>query len=141
MTTIWDIDPDPSRISELTAEECWHLLADARFGRLAYRLADEVNIVPINIGVDGHRLVFRTAEGSKLLGIHMSEKVAFEIDDVGIETATSVVARGTTRVLSGDDEARAETVLPSPWTEGWKGTVVGIEVAEVTGRRFQLRRR
>ena len=140
MSTFWDHTAEPDRIVDLTEQECWDFLRERHFGRLAYRMADEVNIVPINAAVDGTRLLFRTAEGSKLLGIHMSEKVAFEADEIGDALATSVVAKGPTRVLDGDEASRAEDVLPRPWAPGWKGTFVAIEVSEISGRRFQLRR-
>ena len=54
-------------VSVLTSEECWELLHDEEFGRLAFRLVDEVHITPINYAVEGGSLLFRTAEGSKLL--------------------------------------------------------------------------
>ena len=140
MSTFWDQAAEPDRTAELTEQECWDFLRERSFGRLAYRMADEVNIVPINAAVDGSRLLFRTAEGSKLLGIHMSEKVAFEADEVGDAMAVSVVAKGPTLVLEADEGRRAETLLPRPWAPGWKGTFVAIEVSEITGRRFQLQR-
>ena len=56
----------PRSMRELHPEECWEFLAASEFGRLAYHLADEVHIVPINYAVDDDRLVFLTAEGSKL---------------------------------------------------------------------------
>lgn len=140
MSTIWDQAAEPDRITELSEQECWDFLRGRGYGRLAYRLADEVNIVPINAVVDSDRLLFRTAEGTKLLGVHLSDGVAFEADDVGDEVAVSVVARGPARVLTGEDERRAEAVLPPPWTAGWKGAFVAIRVEKITGRRFQLRR-
>lgn len=141
MTTIWDQAAEPDRITELSEQECWAFLRGCSFGRLAYRMADEVNIVPINAAVDGDRVLFRTAEGSKLLGVHLSDGVAFETDEVGPDTATSVVARGPARVLgTSAEQAVAEARLPATWTEGWKGTFVAIQVEQITGRRFQLRR-
>jgi len=141
MTTIWDQAAEPERTTELSEQECWDFLRRCRFGRLAYRMADEVNIVPINAVPDGGRLLFRTAEGSKLLGVHMSGWVAFETDAVEEDKATSVVVKGPAQVLgTGEEQARAEAVLPPPWTAGWKGTFVAITVEEITGRRFHLRR-
>jgi nitroimidazol reductase NimA-like FMN-containing flavoprotein (pyridoxamine 5'-phosphate oxidase superfamily) len=40
-------------VAELTADECWELLQAEELGRLAYRLVDEVHLVPINYVVDG----------------------------------------------------------------------------------------
>ena len=37
-------------VVELSVEDCWALLRDEEFGRLAYRLVDEVHVVPIKAG-------------------------------------------------------------------------------------------
>lgn len=137
--TIWEYDTEENPVTELTDAECWEALRGSAFGRLAYRLGEEVGIVPVNAVVDGDRLVFRTAEGSKLLGLHMSDAVAFEVDEVTDATATSVVARGRACVLEGTEEERAELLHVSPWSTTWKGTFVAIDVTELTGRRFRLR--
>ncbi len=86
-------DRDPMR--ELHPDECWEFLAAREFGRLAYHLIDEVHIVPINYAVDDRRLVFLTAEGSKLLGLTMNSDVAFEVDEIEGEQAVSVIVPRT----------------------------------------------
>lgn len=138
--TIWEHDAEANPVTDLTEDECWAELRRSDFGRLAYRLGDDVNIVPINAVVDGDRLVFRTAEGSKLLGLHMSAAVAFEVDRVSDVAATSVVVRGRAHVLEGADEERADALHVTPWSTGWKGTFVAIDVTSLTGRRFGLTR-
>jgi uncharacterized protein len=57
-----------------------------------FRIVDEVHITPVNYGVD-QPLLFRTAEGTKLLG-HMGTQLAFEVDEVPGGFARSVFARG-----------------------------------------------
>ena len=87
----------------LAEKECWARLAATELGRMAYHLADEVHIAPVNYAVEDGRIIFRTAEGSKLLGVVMNEDVAFEIDHVDDdrERAWSVVARGKASLLEG----------------------------------------
>lgn len=129
-------------MSILSERDCWELLAKARYGRLAYHLAAEVHIVPINYitSTATRRLIFRTAEGSTLLGVVMDQDVAFEIDDVVGEVAWSVVARGRAALLEGD-AARETYDLPLKiWVGETKHQVVSIDVSEVTGRRFELSR-
>lgn len=129
-------------MSHLSERDCWELLAKARYGRLAYHLAGEVHIVPINYitSTATRRLIFRTAEGSKLLGVVMDHDVAFEIDDVVGDVAWSVVARGHAALLEGD-EARATDDLPlTTWVGETKHYVVSVDVSEVTGRRYELTR-
>jgi nitroimidazol reductase NimA-like FMN-containing flavoprotein (pyridoxamine 5'-phosphate oxidase superfamily) len=128
-------------VTALPQDECWEMLREQEFGRLAFHLLDEVHIVPINYAVDDDsRLVFRTAEGTKLLGLTINDDVAFEIDEYTDDAARSVVAHGHARQLEGR-EADATDVLPlRPWVDTAKFNVVAIEVDEVTGRRFELTR-
>ena len=95
---------DEMVVSDLSAEECWDLLRRQEFGRLAYHDGDLVTLVPINYALDDeHRVIFRTAEGSKLLGLTMNADVAFEIDDNHVLWAQVFVADA--RRLD-DDESR-----------------------------------
>lgn len=133
-------------ITRMSAEQAWDFLRAHEFGRLAFHLADEVHITPINYAVDhdpttGRRtLLFRTAEGSKLLGIVMNSDVAFEVDEFGDDDAASVVARGRARKLEEDEEHRAENLPLRPWVGTLKYNVVEIEVTELSGRHFTLTR-
>ena len=129
-------EEDP--VTVLTVDQCWELLRGQEFGRLAYHLTDQVHIVPINYAVDHDTLLFRTAEGSKLLGVVMNSDVAFEIDEYDDESARSVVVRGRATVLDEHEEHRAENVPLRPWVPGLKYNVVEIVPTEVSGREFDL---
>ena len=129
---------DQDTVTELPEEECWKLLCKQEFGRLAFHLVGEVHIVPINYVVDARRLFFRTAEGSKLLGITMNMDVAFEVDEIDEKAARSVVLRGRARQLRADEADRAEQLPLRPWVPGAKDNMVSIEPTEVTGRVFRL---
>jgi uncharacterized protein len=126
--------------TELTLDECWEMLREEEFGRLAYRLVDEVHITPINYAADGGSLLFRTAEGNKLLAVAMGSEVAFEIDRYGEDSARSVVVRGTARLLPEDEAHRAENVPLRPWVPMLRYNVVEIEPKVVSGRAFELSR-
>ncbi|MFF5324202.1 hypothetical protein ACFY2Y_10805 [Janibacter hoylei] len=56
----------------------------------------------------------------------------------GTDRAWSVVVRGPTRLLEGDEEYRAEQVPLRPWVGDDKHHVVEIAPIEVSGRRFRL---
>lgn len=127
-------------VTDLTPEECWQMLRHEEFGRLAYRLVDEIHITPINYAVDGDTLLFRTAEGNKLLAVVMGSEVAFEIDRYGEESARSVVVRGVARLLPEDEAHRAENVPLRPWVPTLKYNVVEIQPKVVSGRAFELSR-
>jgi nitroimidazol reductase NimA-like FMN-containing flavoprotein (pyridoxamine 5'-phosphate oxidase superfamily) len=125
---------------ELTQDECWQLLREHEFGRLAFTMVGEQHITPINYAVDGGTLLFRTAPGSKLLAVELGAEVAFEIDDFAGETAVSVVVRGRARHLPEDEAHRAENVPLRTWVGTEKYDVVEIAPSVVSGRRFDLHR-
>jgi nitroimidazol reductase NimA-like FMN-containing flavoprotein (pyridoxamine 5'-phosphate oxidase superfamily) len=131
---------DDDVVTELSPEECWEMLREEEFGRLAFRLVDEVHITPINYAVDEDTLLFRTAEGSKLLSVVMGSEVAFEIDRYDEESARSVVIRGSARLLPEDEERRAENVPLRPWVPSLKYNVVEITPKVISGRAFTLAR-
>lgn len=133
--TSWD-----SPVTELTAHECWDLLGGETFGRLAYRLVDEVHVVPINYARDGQSLVFRTASGNKLLAAALHSDVALEIDWHDDLRAWSVVARGRLRILEEDEVHRLEDLPIPAWVPTLKYDVVVLDPEVVTGRRFVLQR-
>ena len=134
------MSPNDNPVHELHPEECWEFLRGHEFGRLGFHLADEVHIVPINYAVDDNRLLFLTAEGSKLLGVTMNSDVAFETDEIIDEHATSIIVRGRARQLVGSAAWVADRLPLRPWVDTPKYIVVEITADEVTGRRFDLHR-
>jgi nitroimidazol reductase NimA-like FMN-containing flavoprotein (pyridoxamine 5'-phosphate oxidase superfamily) len=135
---------DEDVVTVLSTEECWEILRQEEFGRLAYLLGDEVDLVPLNYAVDDSTdqpcLLFRTAEGSKLLGILMHPKVVFEIDQYDESQARSVIVRGRARRLEEDEAHRAENLPLRPWVPTLKYDVVEIVPDQLSGRRFALER-
>lgn len=131
-----------SPVHYLSTDDCWELLRQQEFGRLAFHLVGEVHIAPVNYAIDPeHRIVFMTSEGSKLLGITMNEDVAFEVDQIlPDEHATSVIVRGRAHELEGADKYVVEQLPLRPWVHTPKYSVVAVTVDEVSGRRFDLSR-
>jgi len=127
-------------VRELTRDECWQLLREHEFGRLAFHLGPEVHLTPINYAVDGDTLLFRTAAGSKLVAVLMNADIVFEIDDHDEHGAVSVIVRGIARRLDEDEAHRAENVPLRPWVPTRKDEVVEIRPTEITGRAFRLHR-
>lgn len=126
-------------VVELAYEQAWELLESEQFGRLAYRLVDEVHIVPVNYLADGGCLLFRTGQGNKLLAAALESDVAFEIDQHDALSAWSVVARGHLRRLGDDEQARADRLPLHPWVPTPKLEVIELVPEVVTARRFRLR--
>jgi hypothetical protein len=138
-----DNDRDQA-VERLDPQECWKLLAEAGFGRLAVAAAGELDVFPINFAVDGTDLVFRTTEGTKLLESVIADLVAIEADhrDPVAGLAWSVVAKGIPRLLEQFDSIYAAQRLDiKPWIEGLpKEHFVRVSVRSITGRRFRLAR-
>jgi nitroimidazol reductase NimA-like FMN-containing flavoprotein (pyridoxamine 5'-phosphate oxidase superfamily) len=127
-------------VTELTPEECWDRFESEELGRLAYRLVDEVHIVPVNYVVDNRSLLIRTGAGNKLLAAALQSDVAFEIDWHDDRDAWSVVARGRLRQLGEDELRRIEDHAERSWVQTAKHDVVELQPEVVTGRRFVLSR-
>ena len=145
MATGHDAGSRPPADSVLDEDRSWDLLAAQELGRLAYRIGSEQHITPINYAVDvnelGRRsLLFRTARTTKLLAAELGDEVAFEIDEVEDDTATSVVVRGYLRHLDPEEAHRAENLPLRPWLGDGRYDVVEIVPTAVTGRRFHLSR-
>jgi nitroimidazol reductase NimA-like FMN-containing flavoprotein (pyridoxamine 5'-phosphate oxidase superfamily) len=131
---------DEDTVVELSTEECWELLESEEFGRLAYRLVDEVHVVPINYLVSSRSLLFRTASGNKLLAAAMHADVALEIDWHDDVSAWSVVARGHLRRLGEGEAHRIDSLPRHSWLATDKYDVIELGPEAVTGRRFRLQR-
>lgn len=126
-------------VRHLSEDECWELLISSSFGRLALSISGEPDIYPVNFIAADRRLVFRTAEGTKLLELTVNDKVAFEADGIGRDEAWSVVVRGHARVLDTQHEIEAADQLPlRPLIPTLKYIYVEITPQVTTGRRFQL---
>ena len=126
----------------LQPEECWQLLKSAVVGRLAVAVAGEVDIFPVNYVIDGGALLFRTAEGTKLVEVVISGRLAFEVDglDPAAGEAWSVVVKGRGEVLDNFDEIyHAQDLSLHPWhAPDRKERFVRIVPERLSGRRFRL---
>ncbi|GAB97951.1 nitroimidazol reductase NimA-like FMN-containing flavoprotein (pyridoxamine 5'-phosphate oxidase superfamily) [Kineosphaera limosa] len=131
--------PEENVVETLSQEEVWAFLGSQQLARLAFAIAGEPEIVPINYVVSDERIYFRTAEGSKLLGLTINARVALETDRVGDGVATSVIVHGTARELQTIDELEWAEALPlRTWVPTRKVHFVEITPDELTGRRFHL---
>jgi len=133
-----DID-DVKEIRTLTEDECWDALLSASLGRLAVSVGGIPDIFPVNFVAADRRLLFRTAEGTKLLELTVNNRVAFETDGVGHDEAWSIVVKGTASILEKRAEIDAADQLPlHPLIPTLKYVYVEIAPTEMNGRRFEL---
>lgn len=128
---------DDAVVSVLNDEECWGLLERGELGRLAVSVEDEPHIYPVNYVLDGPRLLFRTAPGSKLADLSAHPRVAFEVEEYDDTTAASVIVKGIAQRLELQREIDAADALPlRPWIPTLKYRWVRIVPTSLTGRRF-----
>ncbi|MBM9462922.1 pyridoxamine 5'-phosphate oxidase family protein [Aeromicrobium sp. YIM 150415] len=126
-------------ITELSIDEAWEFLAAQSLGRLAVSTLGRPDIFPVNYIVTGETVLFRTAEGTKLMALILDGHVAFEADEVGEEGAVSVVVRGRARQVESEDEKeRLDVDRLHPQLPTFKYNVIAIEADEITGRRVRF---
>ena len=122
----------------LSEEECWNLLSRHELGRLAVAADGEPDIFPVNYVIDGPRVLFRTAPGSKLAELSANPDVAFEVDEYDETYAASVVLKGVAKRLELQVEIDAADALPlTSWIPTLKYRWVSISPTSITGRRFE----
>lgn len=124
---------------EMRSAECWERIARAPYGRIATAAAGEIDIFPVNHGVDRFSIVFRTAPGTKLLELTINRRVVFEVDGIDGDEAFSVVVKGEADQFDRPaDVAIAEQLGITPWAPGTKDRWVRITARDIQGRAFTL---
>jgi uncharacterized protein len=131
---------DPPQV--LTEEECLALLRSRDLGRIALEADGRIEIFPVNYGMEGAIIVFRTSPGTKLDAV-ASSPVVFEADswDADSGVGWSVVARGRAEDVTTNTGRVAEhlrSVPVQPAAPGARWHWVGIKPSEMTGRRFHV---
>jgi len=126
-------------ITALDEQTCWKLLATQEVGRLAVAVERHPDIFPVNFTVVDRSVVFRTAEGTKLLSLVIGPLVAFEVDgyDEKAQEAWSVVIKGSALEVPMFD-AVDDTIPVFPWSSTPKSRFIRIQPEIVTGRRFHV---
>lgn len=126
------------QMEQLTVSQCWALLRSVPVGRLAVVVDGKPEIFPLNHVIDHGTVVFRTAEGTKLMGT-LGQDVAYEADGVleGGAVAWSVVVKGRGREVAKLHESLESLELPLfPWHRGPKPRIIRIEPEGISGRQF-----
>jgi len=126
-------------VSILSASESWDLLSSVSIGRLVTSVGGEPEIFPVNFVVQRRTVLFRTAEGTKLVSTAINNRVLFEADDHGAADGWSVILKGMARMLRTNEELKeAEHAQLLPWTATLKQHYVRIQPVSITGRRFRF---
>jgi nitroimidazol reductase NimA-like FMN-containing flavoprotein (pyridoxamine 5'-phosphate oxidase superfamily) len=131
--------PDSDSVVSLSHDESWAILSRSAVGRLAVSVAGLPDIFPVSHVAFERTLVFRTAQGTKLLELAANRYVAFEVDSWSEEEAVSVVVRGMATVVDRADEIlRLDGLRLRSWAPTPEPVYVQIRPVAVTGRRMRL---
>jgi len=131
---------DHRGLTVLGLGECLDRIRGVRVGRLAFVHDGDLVVLPVNHGVDGQDVVFRTTWGSKLQHAQQAGLVAFEFDDFDEATGLgwSVLVSGVAETVYDDHEiARLEDL----GVRSWAGALdplfwVRVRAEQVTGREI-----
>src|SRR6478609_1708219 len=128
---------DEEVVAVLGEDECWNLLTRHELGRLGVTLDGEPDIFPVNYVIDGPRVLFRTAPGSKLAELSQHPRVAFEVDEYDDTYASSVIVKGVAERLELQREIdEADALALRPWIPTLKYRWVRIVPTQISGRWF-----
>ena len=126
-------------ITILSESESWQLLGSVALGRLVTSVDGQPEIFPVNFVVQRRTVLFRTAEGTKLVSAVINNRVVFEADEHDVAEGWSVIVKGHARVLHDSDEIEeAERAQLLPWTATVKRSYVRVIPSVITGRRFRF---
>jgi len=126
-------------ITILPESECWELLKAVALGRLVTSVDGRPEIFPVNFVVQHRTVLFRTAEGTKLISSAINNYVVFEADEHNIAEGWSVIVKGVARSLrTNEDLEDAERAQLLSWTAPAKTHYVRVIPEMVTGRRFRF---
>ncbi|HXY63208.1 MAG TPA: pyridoxamine 5'-phosphate oxidase family protein [Mycobacterium sp.] len=126
-------------VSILSATESWDLLASVPLGRLVTSVEGQPEIFPVNFVVQRRTVLFRTAEGTKLVSTAINNRVLFEADDHDAAEGWSVIVKGTARMLRTNEQIQeAEQAQLLPWIATLKQHYVRVLPVSISGRRFRF---
>lgn len=125
-------------VEHIATAECWELLQQSAYGRLALVREDGTpDIFPVNHLAHEGSLYVRTARDSKLLHLAHHPVAAFEVDGETDTTRWSVVVRGPAERVTSDAELRDSGVHElHSWSPTRKLFAIKLSAHTVTGRRF-----
>ncbi|HOC12532.1 MAG TPA: pyridoxamine 5'-phosphate oxidase family protein [Propionicimonas sp.] len=115
-----------------SGEECRQLVRSHCVGRVAWLAASGLQVLPVTYGCHDDRIFFRVNPASVMGELADDVEVAFEVDDIDVDTATgwSVLVHG----VAADHDGSAQPVLPAPWAPDHSGLTIVITPSTYSGR-------
>lgn len=128
---------DRNGLEVLDRAACLDLLATAPLGRLAYLSRTVPRVIPLNLMLDGDRLLFRLGTGGALAAVESGQLVTLEADEFDHESGSgwSVSVVGIASEIPAALAAEPGRRLRS-WLRGTTGRVFRLRTDEIEGRRL-----
>ena len=130
---------DGSALQRLSRDECLALLASVPVGRLIYTQRALPAVELVNFALDHGDIVIRTDGGGKLAAATRGAVVAFEADQLDLDTRSgwSVTAIGPSSEVTDPEElARLRGIGLRPWAAGTRDHFISISPVMLNGRRL-----
>jgi nitroimidazol reductase NimA-like FMN-containing flavoprotein (pyridoxamine 5'-phosphate oxidase superfamily) len=139
--SVHDFPTDHRGLAVLDLDECLTRVRRVPVGRVVFFHDGEPVVLPVNHGLDGDDVVFRTTWGSKLQHAQHADLVAFEVDDFDVHehSGWSVVIVGKATVVYDETEIdRLERLGVHSWAKPLDPVFwVRIRPQSVTGREIR----
>ena len=127
-------------LRRLSPAECFDLLDPGGVGRVGFAAAAGIMMLPVNFGMRGKTIIFRTARDT-LLALYANAPVIFEADrlDEALHEGWSVLLHGRAHEVTDEREVRRleDTTRLEPWAGGARDVYVRITPTRISGRRIQ----
>ncbi len=128
-------------IEVLDRAVCLDLLRSAHVGRVGASVDALPVIFPVNYGMLGESVVFRTVPGTRFDAATAGAVVAFQVDEFGVHDSVSwsVLLQGVAGEVTEPDEVARVSVVPLPaWDTGHRaGRFLRLDRYQLSGRRFR----
>ncbi len=130
---------DGSALHRLSRDECLTLMASVPVGRIIYTRRALPAVELVNFALDHGDIVIRTDRSGKLAAATRGAVVAFEADQLNLDTLSgwSVTAIGPSSEVTDPEElARLRTIGLRPWAMGTRDHFIRISPVMLNGRRL-----
>jgi uncharacterized protein len=125
-------------LREISPQHCWELLESHSIGRIAWKAADGLQLLPVTYAVHQGSIVFRTSPYGVLSELVRPSDVIFEVDqlDMAARTGWSVVVRGRAESIAEPNEVAQLLRLggPVPWAAGTRTLFIQVTPRATSGR-------
>jgi uncharacterized protein len=130
---------DGSALQRLSRDECLTLMASVPVGRIIYTRRALPAVELVNFALDHGDIVIRTDHSGKLAAATRGTVVAFEADQLDLDTRSgwSVTAIGPSSEVTDPGElARLRAIGLSSWAPGTRDHFIRISPVMLNGRHL-----